>query len=284
MSFVAVAGLAITAGAAAYSGYNASQGPDDPSAVFGKRPRVAPFVPIDLATEQGRSTQSNISNIDTIMAMLDRSQPGFSSTLKAGMENAGKLVNGEIPQDVMDQIMGHDAFQSMIGGYSGTGMSRNLTTRDLGRTSLDLMTTGQNSMQLWSKLASDTYKPYLITTEDQVAATAANNVGQQETLQRQYNVAAAADPAAVGAYQLELAQNQALMQSIGQIGSSLGTLSRSGLGGSLSSSYTNFSGGAPYATNAGSFGVPRASLVEGPSPAFFYNPSTGRYESTGGGG
>lgn len=277
MSFIAVAGLAITAGAAAYSGYQASQGPDDPSSVFGKKPKTAPYTPIDLSEEQLKASRSNLQNADSITALLDKIDPGFSDLIKKGLDTSGMLVSGQLPQDVQDQIMRSGAFQSLMNGFGGTGMAHALTARDIGRSSVDMFQIGTNAAQQWTKMARDAYQPFLITTADEANVAASNNIGQQETLQRQYNTAAAPDPAAAGEYNMELARNQQMQQSLSQVGGLLSSFSRQYP--NVSSSYSNWSGGAPYATNAGSLAVPRAELVSG--PAYVYDPSTGTYRPTG---
>jgi hypothetical protein len=51
------------------------------------------------------------------------------------------LLGGELPQDVIDQIQRETAETSIKGGLTGQ-ISRNLTARDLGLTTLDLQTKG----------------------------------------------------------------------------------------------------------------------------------------------
>jgi len=57
---------------------------------------------------------------------------------------ASSYLNGQIPQDVQDQIQRATAQSSLQGGFGGTGMARNLTARDLGLTSMQLQQTGMN--------------------------------------------------------------------------------------------------------------------------------------------
>lgn len=259
----AAAAAIVSAGTAAYSAYNASQGPDDPSAVFGKKPKVAPYTPIDLSEEQGKATASNLANIGSIQDLLNRLAPGLTGTIAKGMETSGALVRGELPQEVVDSIMRHSAEMSIARGDAGTPSGGNRTLRDLGIGTLEGMGIGQNAAQRWTELATSSAQPYLITTRDQVAAAAANNAGEQATLQNTYNVAAAADPAAAGEYYGQLARNQAISQSISQLGGSLSQLSRQ---------YNFNQSIAPQ--SSGNFG----SNVGG---TYVYDPSTGTYRPGG---
>jgi len=66
--------------------------------------------------------------------------------LQQGTNTASQL-RGEVPSDVAQQIQRNTAEQSIFGGYGGSGMSRNLTSRDLGLTSLDMMQRGNQGLQ-----------------------------------------------------------------------------------------------------------------------------------------
>lgn len=208
MSWVAAA---VAVGTTAYGAYNASQTPDNPSAVFGKKPQVAPYTPVDLGAETGKAVDANLSNYDSISALLNKVYPGFSDILKQGSDNTLSELRGELPADVQGQIQRSSAFQSLMGGYSGTGMASANTARNLGRTSLDLTTLGTNSAQLWAKLAEDASSPFIVSTAEQAGTTAANNAGQQATDQLKFNVEAAPDPAAAGLFNYDTAQNQKLL-------------------------------------------------------------------------
>jgi hypothetical protein len=86
----------------------------------------------DLASNQER--QQQLTSVDPDL-MKQIGQIGSLST---------SYLNGQIPQDVQDQIQRATAQSSLQGGYGGTGMARNLTARDLGLTSMQLQQTGMN--------------------------------------------------------------------------------------------------------------------------------------------
>lgn len=169
-------------------------------AVFGTKPKVAAFTPTDLATEQRRAIDSNVSNSADLDRLLNSIMPGYTDIRAQGSANTLSLLRGEIPQDVQDKVRRDSAFQSLIGGYAGSGMSRALTARDLGRTSLDLTQMGENSAQKWTTLARDTAAPWLVSSAQQAASTTANNLGTQNQQQYQFNVDAAPDPSAAGLF------------------------------------------------------------------------------------
>lgn len=177
------------------------QGGED--AVFGTKPKVAPFEEIDLSSETTKALAANIENLPAITALLDKVIPGFSDLLATGTSNALSELKGELPPDVAAYIQRTSAFGSLMGGYSGTPMSKARTARDLGRTSLDLTTMGNNSAQIWTNLAEQAYSPFTISTGQQVSTTAANNAGIQANKQFQFNVDAAPDPGAAGVFGLD---------------------------------------------------------------------------------
>lgn len=60
--------------------------------------------------------------------------------------NTGAYLRGEIPKDVADQVRRQSAYKSLVGGYGGSGMSKALTARDFGLTSLDLQKRGGDQL------------------------------------------------------------------------------------------------------------------------------------------
>lgn len=281
-SWVAV-GVAVVG--TAYSAYKANQtvdaAKDNAAAIFGTKPKVADFVPVDLGAEQSKALASNQGNADDIVSMLDKFVPGFSDILKQGLGTSASLMRGEIPQDVQDQVKRSDAFQSLMGGFAGTGMSKALTARDFGRTSLDLQQAGANSAQLWTKLAESSYSPWMVTTAEEASQTAANNAGAQATQQYQYNVDAAADPSKLGLFNLQTAQNQQQQSQVSSIAGLLAGLGSTQLSGVGSSG----AGGAAPGGNTTIYNgtlAPVGNYGGGGTPGFAYNPSTGQYGQVSG--
>lgn len=194
--------------------------------VFGSKPQVAGFTPLDLQEEQKKSILGNIANFDDIAKLgelyrknfIEEQEallPGFSENLKKGSEATGKLLDlgeefltGELPQDVQDQIYRNSAYKAFRGGYGGSQMHSGLTARDFGLNSLDLMKQGAdmigrggNSAQQWSAMAKGgMMNPAASFIDPNFQATfdLQNRQLEQNAKQFAYNVEAAPDPVAAG--------------------------------------------------------------------------------------
>jgi hypothetical protein len=194
--------------------------------VFGQKPKVAKPRYVDLSAEQKKALQSDITSFPDqaklgglytsyLQGEIEKQLPGYSQILKGGAQTtqemltaAQPLLEGQIPQDIQDQIRRTDAFQSLMSGEAGSPMARSLVARDFGLTSLQLEQQGAqlageagNAAQQWSKIAGQTiYNPssMFVTPAQQAAVTSANNLLRQNYQQMKYNIAAAPDPAAKG--------------------------------------------------------------------------------------
>jgi hypothetical protein len=194
---------------------------------YGKKPKIAPWRNLNLGTEASKAVGSNITNFGDIAKLGEQYSkfltdqqnkllPGYSDTLAQGEKASNQLLttgqgllSGDLPPDVISQIERSDAFQALSGGYAGSGMSRSLTARDLGLTSLDLMKQGAsmigqggNSAQTFASMAnSDIMNPasMFITPQQEGSFAMENQILKQNQLQNKYNVAAAPDPMLVGA-------------------------------------------------------------------------------------
>lgn len=194
--------------------------------VFGSKPQVAMYKPLKLPAEQQAAIGADIAAMPQIEQLGAQYQqyltqqmesliPGYSDILKQGgadtaatLAAAEPLLKGQIPQDVQDAIQRGTAYQSLSGGFAGSGMARSLTARDLGLTSLDLIsqganlaTTGGNAAQRWANLArGETLNPasFYVSPMEQANFDTQQRVLRQQSLQNLYNVQAAPDPAAKG--------------------------------------------------------------------------------------
>ena len=190
--------------------------------IFGSVPQVAPFIPTDpmaeLTTMLGGEISSwpqieNLSNLyqSYMLSALNEAVPGFSNILSTGaadteslLTQAAPLIQGQIPQDVADQVMRSTAYQSLMSGTAGSGMAHGLTARDLGLTSLDLMNQGANLLneggnaaQRWSAIAGGTVMPpsaNLYSPEWFSNFMANQHAAQQATNQLANNLAASPNP------------------------------------------------------------------------------------------
>lgn len=91
--------------------------------------------------------QINAFNQSEVSKMLEQVLPGFTGGLASVTTNAAALARGEIPSDVQSAVVNSAAARAVRGGYGGTGMGRNLVSRDLGITSLAATEAGQQRLQ-----------------------------------------------------------------------------------------------------------------------------------------
>lgn len=135
---------------------------------FGGRPKVPSFNPVNVQQEQQRAIagnaaalpelqrqagQINTFNTDELQRMLERAMPGYSKVRDKTTANIQDWLAGKVPQDVSDQVMRNAAGRSLYGGFGGSGMARNLSARDLGLTSLDIMGKGMDAASRWIALS-----------------------------------------------------------------------------------------------------------------------------------
>lgn len=131
---------------------------------FQKAPKVPAFTPVNVQQEQQRAIagnaavlpelqrqagQINTFNTDELQRMLERAMPGYSKVRDKTTANIQDWLAGKVPQDVSDQVMRNAAGRSLYGGFGGSGMARNLSARDLGLTSLDIMGKGMDAASRW---------------------------------------------------------------------------------------------------------------------------------------
>lgn len=232
------------------------------SDIFGSKPQIADYTPVDLQQEQLTALQGDIAawpdiaNLGNLFQqyMLNQYEtaiPGFRDILKMGgqttkdmLTQADQELKGQIPQDVMEQVQRSSAYQSLLSGTAGSGMARGLTARDLGLTSLDLIGQGAqlagqagNAAQRWAALSgAQMPEGMLVTPQQQAALDMQQNLIERNIQQQKFNVAAAPDPAL-----------QALNQWVEQVGGSIvASYAGGGMGGkgNYATSYNPSSYGA----------------------------------------
>lgn len=96
---------------------------------------------------QKLESQRNIFNQQRLQEILGMGIPGYEAMQKQRSGNVASMLRGELPPDVVQQIYRKGAARSVGGGYGGSPAMTNLTARDLGRTSLDIMGLGSREMQ-----------------------------------------------------------------------------------------------------------------------------------------
>jgi hypothetical protein len=142
--------------------------------LLGTKPQVPKITPIDVSTEQQKAiannltalpqaeklvSATNIFNRDQINQMMKAAGLDITSIGAQVGKTAGSLLAGEVPQDVSDAVQRSDAARALGGGYAGTDMQRDLTARDLGLVSLDLIGKGLSMEESWMNASEQLYGP-----------------------------------------------------------------------------------------------------------------------------
>jgi hypothetical protein len=142
----AIAGLA--AGALIGGGLSAAgaamktkvKAPEAPKVNAGEQAGKAIAANIEnLPQAQTLAQQVNKFSQEQLMSALKEFSPYAQETAKAQSKNIYEQAQGKIPKDVADQIYRSTAARSLMGGTGGSQFAGNLTARDLGLTSLQLM-------------------------------------------------------------------------------------------------------------------------------------------------
>lgn len=136
-----------------------------------KKPEVPTFRPIDPSTEAGKAISGNRANFseaaalaseadqfnqDQLLARMRSLVPNIDGITQQASSNIESQLRGEIPDDVAAQVARTSASKAFRGGFSGSQRAGNLTTRDLGLTSLQLTQTGLDSASRWLQTAKST--------------------------------------------------------------------------------------------------------------------------------
>lgn len=213
-------------------------------AVFGSKPGVAEFTETDLGAESKKAAAANTRNLPEIESLLEKIMPGWKSMVGQGSKNAQSMLRGEIPDDVQGLLRRNAAYKAFSGGYGGSGMSKALTARDFGLTSLDLMNKGENSAMRWMGAARESVAPWMVTGPAQAQQTERNNLYKQAVEQFKFNVLAAPSPEAAGKFNT--------ISTIGSLAASFGLSSMGGaMGGKAGTAAGSAASGASYGGNLG---------------------------------
>lgn len=174
-----------------------------------KKVNAPAFIPINTAEEAQRATAANLGVLgqaeqlaeqvnvgaqERLLQSLKAAIPGFEEMVGKTSENIQANLAGQIPEDVQRAIQRSTAARAVSGGFAGSEFGRNLTARDLGLTSLQLMNQGvQQSNQFLANARQNLTAPQFdvsnmfISPAQQLAVTAQNRANQynQDWLQRQ---------------------------------------------------------------------------------------------------
>lgn len=140
---------------------------------------VSALMPQTNRLEQGRNT----FNQQEITRILEGAIPGFSEGQAQRTNNALSMLRGELPDDVLAEVQRRSNTRALEGGYAGTGFGRNLTARDIGRTSLDLTREGADLFQgIIGSTPTMTPVDYTITPDEMVSLRSGERNTRQSIL------------------------------------------------------------------------------------------------------
>jgi len=129
--------------------------------IFGSKPKIPQLGKVDTGKSQMDAIAGNIAAEPQAAQLADLTREQLEKMLMATMgpewaqtkdqigKNILSMSRGEIPEDVSAAVQRNAAGQSLMGGYAGSGMSRNLAARDLGLTSLDITQKALGSAESW---------------------------------------------------------------------------------------------------------------------------------------
>jgi len=223
-----LAGAAATAGAGALATYGVSKlmgggggggggGRGGFPSYNGQRESRSAADIFNLAADQGisfakRGTEANISNQETVT-------PGSQAQRQAALNQINSYIQGQIPQDVQQNI-NRQVAQNLGGGFnlfSGGGQAPNAFARNIGQTSVGLSQYGLSAAPTWQQLANS------MVTKPEVGLQAGLQAAQLELQGAGLGMQNAENQYQSGvnqykANQLQGQQNQQLAMQLGQTG------------------------------------------------------------------
>lgn len=222
------------------------------------------FVPINAAEEAAKAIGANLGNLPAagqlasqtnalnqkeLLSMIRSVVPNFDKLSSDISNNIGEQVHGRLPTDVINQIYRASGAQGVASGTGGSQFAGNLTARDLGLNSLQLMNQGFSNANAWlantrQNLTAPLFDPssMFISPAQQIAVTAENNANQYNNQWLKNQLKAAQSTASI------------VGSGLDQFGKSLGSIGSIGGTGSAPSSGGGVSGFSATPANFGSSG------------------------------
>lgn len=277
-----IAGTAVAAGTSIYGATQAGNAPAQAGASYNSAIKklanqyLAPYMqgqnwdinammPQYINQATGYTQQMNQAAQTQLTQLLNQALPGYSGMMGQAAQNTSQLLSGALPADVVNQLQRSTAFQSMRGGFAGTGASGALTARDLGLTSLQLQGQGFQQFGNLLQMTRSYAMPQLLNPMTLVQDLLAND---QWSKTQQYNATMNYFNARTQGAAAQLnAPNQSPYPAIGGAISGLtGSLTATNpqTGESAISTLLNYfsqgGGGGAYQTGSGTFDQYAASL------------------------
>lgn len=142
--------------------------------VFGTKPSVPELAELNLSEEQLKAIEANLAaapearrlsdlTADQIDDLLKRTFPNLDAIRGLASRNIESLMEGEIPQDVLQKIRRAGASEAAEGGYLGMGMHMFKDLRNYGLVGMDVMAKGMNLAQNWMQASAALYEPAIST-------------------------------------------------------------------------------------------------------------------------
>ncbi len=245
MSWVGTAIALGTVGSAAGAAVSANQASKDRAGARG----AANLPGLDIPAAVGEAeqltprtreleAQRNAFNRAQLLESLGIQVPGYQEGQTQRTQNALALLRGELPPDVAAQVQRQSAGRALAGGYAGSQAARNLTARDLGRTSLALQQAG--GQQFANILGTTPLAPlanYEFTPQMIANIRADERAKKQAALLGSYNMASAGGVAGQGLSSLGSGLTNLGFSALGQGGF--------GAGGGGTGGNWNYSTGMP---------------------------------------
>lgn len=233
----------------------------DPTGYAGSRVQAAQYNNVALADSLGSTIGANRQNLSAAsdlawntnaatlandLTRISQFAPGALATLSNLSSSAQSLSAGQLPQDVIQQLISQRSSSSAAAGIPGG--SAPATLRDLGLTSLDAVNQGASLLQSILQSAEQispigrqlSPAQFQVDVNTGLQTDLAQALLQQQSQQNAYNLAATPDPAKSlqAQLQIQMANNEAatragqtpLMQTptipyaqiYGQVGNALG--------------------------------------------------------------
>lgn len=200
------------------------------------------YLPRDIALAE-KATQANQGILNKL---AEDNIPGFKERKEAQADLIDQFLRGEVPDDVARAVERRSAATGLGLGISGSGIGRNLTARDLGRTSLDMIGLGFNLNPQFQSSIPMTTPVNVMSFAGPMPNDLINLRGQERTQRLNVGMAKAGVPGQAGIW--------------GNFLSNMGGLAfGAGLQGGIGNMMGGMGGGgratqAPAGTQLGSFG------------------------------
>lgn len=140
----------------------------------GSKPKVPDFVRIDPTQEQMDTVAGNAkvlpsalsltgkvneANQSSLLDSLRKAIPGYDAMVSDATKAISDELKGMLPKGTSEAVQMNAAVKALSGGYSGSGMHRDLLARDLGLESLNITNQAIDSASRWISMSRQMMTP-----------------------------------------------------------------------------------------------------------------------------